>query len=509
MRRRRFLKAAGAASAGLLSGCGQSTSSPSLPPVPPPTEADWSALSAALNGDLLRPGTSGYETARVVFNARFDSIKPQAVVQCRSADDVREALAFVRRFGLAVTPRSGGHGYAGYSTGNGVVIDVAPMASIQTDGDMATIGAGAKLIDVYDQLIARGVCIPSGSCPTVGIAGITMGGGIGLLDRAHGLTCDNLLSAEVVTADGRIRTCDAGRDADLFWALRGGGGGNFGVVTSFTFRTHPIRDVEFYSLGWSFSAAREVFLAWEDWARTLPDEVWANLVFWTFAPPPNEISLSIAGLSFGEGDDLRRRLDALVAAVGAAPLYRTQTATDYRDLLIGGAGCPTSKVSECHLPGQTPDGRLERTAFAASSDIFDQWLPADGVDAMIAAIRRRHEEGGVGGVLMDLMGGAVNRVAPTATAFVHRSSVFTAQYYAPFRVGTAPAVVDDAQTWAHGMRAVMKAWSSGRAYQNYVDAAIPDWRAAYYGANYARLVQVKAAYDPDWIFRFEQGIPPR
>jgi FAD/FMN-containing dehydrogenase len=511
MHRRRFLHLAGVASAGLLSGCGGGTATPPTTqptPVPPPTDADWRALASSLSGSLVRPDSASYDMARVVFNSRFDSVRPQAVAQCRSTDDVRTVLAFVRRFNLAVTPRSGGHGYAGYSTGTGVVIDVSPLASIQTEGDTAIIGAGAKLIDVYDQLIARGVCIPAGSCPTVGIAGITMGGGVGFLDRAHGLTCDNLISAEVVTADGRVLVGDATQHADLFWALRGGGGGNFGIVTSLTFRTHATRDVEFFDLGWDFAEARNVFAAWQDWARGLPDEVWANMVFW-IPPAPGDISLSVAGLSFGSGDSLRQSLDAFVAGTGAAPLYRNQTTTDYRDLLVGGAGCPTSKVSECHLPGQTPDGLLQRSAFAASSDIFDAWLPEAGIDAMVAALRARQANGGTGGVLMDLMGGAVNRVAADATAFVHRSAAFTAQYYAPFPVGTADSVVDDAQAWAHGMRGVMQPWSSGGAYQNYIDAAITDWRTAYYGSNYTRLVQVKAAYDPDGVFRLPQGIPPR
>nr|WP_207231567.1 MULTISPECIES: FAD-dependent oxidoreductase [unclassified Duganella] len=155
----------------------------------------------------------------------FDSIKPAAIVKCSSVEDIRNSLAFVRNNKLAVTPRCGGHSWAGTSTTTGVVLNVTNMNAIQVNADgSAKIGAGARLAEVYDTLIGHGVCIPSGTCLTVGIAGITLGGGIGILDRQYGLTCDNLLAAEVLTADGRLLSCDASHEPDLFWALRSGGG---------------------------------------------------------------------------------------------------------------------------------------------------------------------------------------------------------------------------------------------------------------------------------------------
>src|SRR5207248_2774363 len=188
-------------------------------PPPPLTEADWQALTNSLAGTVIRPGNALYNQARVVFNTRFDSIMPQAVVRAANPGDVAKVLAFVQKFGLAVTPRCGGHDFAGYSTTTGVVIDVGPMSTIQVNADgTVTIGAGAKLADVYDQTIARNVAIPLGTCLSVGISGLTQGGGIGVVDRMWGLTCDALVSAQVVTADGRMLTCDATTEPDLFWA---------------------------------------------------------------------------------------------------------------------------------------------------------------------------------------------------------------------------------------------------------------------------------------------------
>lgn len=244
MDRRRFLKYVSAAlTPASLTSCRENRlQEPGVLPTPDTEEPRWVGLASELNGYLVRPKDQGYTIAAQTYNSRFDSIKPQAIVRCANVDDVTKALAFVRENKMVVTPRCGGHSFAGYSTTTGLVIDVGPMNTIKVNDDgTAKVGAGARLLNVYDQLIMQGVSIPSGSCPSVGISGVTMGGGIGMFDRQYGLTCDNLIALEVVTADGRLLQCDSTHHDDLFWALRGGGGGNFGVVVSFTFKTHPIQ----------------------------------------------------------------------------------------------------------------------------------------------------------------------------------------------------------------------------------------------------------------------------
>ncbi|WP_169730233.1 FAD-binding oxidoreductase [Chitinimonas koreensis] len=504
--RRRFLGLAGAMAASALYGCGgggDAAPAPTPNPTPVPTPQpglDWSGLSRRLSGRLILPADADYGLAAPVVNMRFDAVRPQAIARCASAADVAEVLAFVRANGLAVTPRCGGHGFGGYSTGTGVVIDVGPMNAIRVDAGTATIGAGAKLADVYDQLIGQGVAIPSGTCPSVGIAGITLGGGIGLVDRAYGLTCDNLLAAQVVTADGRLLDCDATREPELFWALRGGGGGNFGVVTAFTFKTHPTRDLTQFEATFRFDDAARVLAAWQAWPDGLPDAIWSYLIF-SFFNPASAPVLQLSGVCIGTPDELAPHWARLLATIGAAPLGSNVVQRSYRDTML--AMCGGRTVSQCHMPGQTPDGQLQRYPFASSSDFFDRPLPAAGIEALLQAIRSA-QAGGIGGqILLDAMGGALGRVAPDATAFPHRAALFSAEYY------MNAALAGPAPTWSNGMRATMRPWSSGGAYVNYIDPLIADWPAAYYGANYARLVQVKAQYDPSEVFRGPQHIPAR
>ena len=177
---------------------------------------------------------------------------------------------------LAFAARCGGHSYGGYSLSDGIVIDVSAMATVRTGAGTATIGAGARVIDVAAGLAAVGAVIPVGTCATVGISGLTLGGGQGVVGRRFGLTCDSLQAATVVLADGRIVTCDASKDADLFWALRGAGGGNLGVVTSFTFASHPLGAITAFSMSWPWSNAGEVVAAWQTWAPSAPVALWSS-----------------------------------------------------------------------------------------------------------------------------------------------------------------------------------------------------------------------------------------
>jgi FAD/FMN-containing dehydrogenase len=348
------------------------------------------------------------------------------------------------------------------------------------------------------------VCIPSGTCPTLGIAGITQGGGIGVVDRAYGLTCDRLVSAQVVLADGAVVTCDAATHADLFWALRGGGGGNFGIVTSLTFDTFATSDLTAFSAGFAWADAAKVIAAWQGWPQALPDTVWSGLVISTTASGSPQ--LEVSGTFIGGGADFTPIWTQFLAATGATPTSQSVQAQAFRDAML--ASCGGLSVPQCHLAGETSDGRVQRAAFVATSDFFDAPLPAAGIQALLAAVDAQQGVGPLA-VILDLMGGAIARVAPDATAFVHRDALFSAQYYIQGAVGTSGANMAAARGVVSGLRAAMSAWSSGEAYQNYLDPNLANWQQAYYGANYARLVQVKAAYDPDQVFRPAQAIAPR
>src|ERR671912_1629717 len=216
---------------------------------------DWHKLRGPLAGEVVLPGSSAYESARKPAIPRFHDATPQAIVLCKVPDDVRETISFARRSGLGVMTRSGGHCFAGRSSTGGIVIDVAPMRSVSVSGGAATVGAGARLGEVYDALDGHGLTIPAGCGPDVGISGLALGGGLGILGRKHGLTSDHLVGAQVVLADGRVLECDELHDEELFWALRGAGGGNFGVVTSLDFGTLPAPAATSFRLIWPDTCA--------------------------------------------------------------------------------------------------------------------------------------------------------------------------------------------------------------------------------------------------------------
>jgi FAD/FMN-containing dehydrogenase len=496
MERRRFVLGLGGATAlsGGLAGCGGGGSSTPAPaPAPsPPAGPDWDGLSRLMQGQLVLPAQSDFERLRRGANARYDSQLPLAVARCASAADVATALAFARQQKLAFTARSGGHSYLGASTGNGLLIDVGAMDGVQLDGDRAIVGAGAKLSDVYDSLITAGRCIPSGSCVSVGIAGITLGGGIGVLDRAHGLSCDALLSARVVTADGQQLECSDTLRSDLLWALRGGGGGQVALVTSLTFQTHAVAPLTQFGASFSLNELPAVMAAWQVWPQTVPDTVWSQLAL-------SGQGAYLWGIAIGDAATVQPHWNGLLARIGRTPPDVTMLARSYRDVMLG--SCTALSRAQCHLPSQSASGQLGRVAMAASSDYFDHALDAAGVAALSQALQQRRDSGRAGAVLLNLMGGAIARVAPDATAFAHRHALFSAQYLAEFPVGTATATLDEAAAWTHGMRTTMQAWSSGGAYVNYLDGLLAKPVETYYGANLARLRQVKLAYDPAGVFK--------
>ena len=476
-----------------------------------PTEADWATLASQLKGSLIRPGNTQYVSACQLFDPRYDNIKPAAIAYCTSPTDVQNCLAFVRKFALPVAPRSGGHSYAGYSTTSGLLIDVTRMNSVTTDlaSDTATIGAGARLIDIYARLAQDNLVLPGGSCATVGITGLTLGGGVGVLGRKFGLTCDNLLAAQVVTADGRLLTCNTRQNADLFWALRGGGGGNFGIVTSFTFQAHRVPALTLFTLRWSWSNAARVIDGWQHWGPQTPDEAWSNCVMDTgskSAPP----MISVNGVYVGKQADFEPLLAQLTNNIGVAPTSRYVAEASILDTMLYEAGCSDEGVAACHLPSQNPQGQLTREIQNAKSDYFTALLPPQAINNLLHAMNQ-HQASPIlrrAFIIIDANGGAINRVAADATAFAHRNTLFSFQYNSNWNSRDSAAVIAAHHAWLTKTWQSMRPYASGSAYQNYIDPDLPNWQQAYYGANLARLQQVKAIYDPHNLFHFAQSIPP-
>jgi FAD/FMN-containing dehydrogenase len=481
--RRAFLGAAVLATATACSGAPPSSPTSTTPSPPPPTSTappgppDWAALRAKLPGGLVLPGDNGYDLAKQSYNPLFDARTPAAVAHCTRPEDVQACVEVARTARIPIAARAGGHSYAGYSTPDGaLVVDLRPMAGVRVDGEQVVVGGGARLMEVYAGLADAGRALPAGSCPTVGVAGLTLGGGIGVLTRKYGLTCDKLVSADVVTAAGELRTV-AGDD-DLFWALRGGGGGNFGIVTSFTFDTEPAPDVVVFALRYPSGSAADVLGAWQEWVSTAPDDLWSNCVVSAGGPP----AIRIGGCFVGSEAACHQLLDMLPAASSVSVKRK-----GYLDAMRYFGGCSQRAVAQCRPEAE--GGQLGRESFAASSRMLGGRVdPA----AVIALLDGRTSMD----LMLDSLGGAVSRMADDATAFPHRRALASAQIYAGD--GDAAAVAE--------VRDGLGTLTGSTGYVNYIDPTMPDWETAYYGANLAKLRQVAERHDPDRVFAFAQAV---
>lgn len=528
--RRHVLKAglAGAVSlalAGCSTGRGSGLTTTTGPVVSPPTGASttvgastttrsgaattaeldggaFAQLAASLTGRLVLPADASYRSDAQLFDFRYDGVRPAAIAYCATPSDVAACLAFARDHGITPTPRSGGHSYAGYSSSSGLVVDVTTMSKV-TAGSLASVGAGARLIDVYTALNNAGVSIPAGSCPTVGIAGLAMGGGLGVVDRLQGLTCDAIASLQVVTADSRIVTASPSDNSDLYWACRGGGGGNFGVVTEFEFTTFPIGSVALFTLDFPWAAASQVLPAWQRWAPGAPDELWSNCLLGVGG---GSTVLKVTGVYVGSEAAAATALAQFTATTGP-PSSRFLETTPFSHCMYVEAGCSELSQGQCHLPSQSAGGRLTRSPSLAKSDFLTTPLSDAGVAVVIGALNARMAAGASGSVAYDAAGGAIGRVASDATAFAHRDAICSAQYSVTLEVGDSASFISDAEAWLDGLYAQLRPYVAGGAYVNYMDPRLADWQQAYYGTNLPRLQQVKAAWDPDDVFHFAQGIP--
>jgi FAD/FMN-containing dehydrogenase len=458
---------------------------------------DLAGLQGALAGSVLVPGSPGYESARTPALARFRDIRPQAIVRCENADDVAETLALARRWGVRAAPRSGGHCFAGRSSTEGIVLDVTPMDAVSVSGATATVGAGARLGDLYDALQRHDVTIPAGCGPTVGIAGLTLGGGLGLLGRKYGLTCDRLVGARVVLADGRIVDCDADREPELFWALRGAGGGQFGVVTSLVFTVLPAPAATRFHLTWPHAHAAAVIAAWQAWAPDAPDELNANLMLTAAGGSDRPPTVHVFGAMLADQAETVALLDQLVVRSAAEPASASHTRLPYRDL----------KRSLVGLGGADEGGEPERPGQVFSkSEFFRRPLPPEAITALLRNLPRGWGAGQSRALNFTPLGGAYNRVPADATAYAHRDERFLVEHVAVVDPEAATATRGTARQWVARSRACVHPWGSGRVYPNFPDPDLADWTEAYYAGNYPRLAAAKKAYDPDRLFKFPQSI---
>ena len=449
-------------------------------------------LKKGLKGEILLPGDDGYEGARKIWNAAIDK-RPGAIVRCATTSDVIRAVNFARDRGVVLAVRGGGHNIAGNALcDDGIVIDLSQMkaASVDPGARRVTIEGGATLADLDAATQAHGLATPVGINSTTGVAGLTLGGGFGWLSRKYGLTIDNLESAGVVTAAGEVVRASATEHPDLFWALRGGGG-NFGVVTRFEFRLHPVGPGVLSGLiVYPLSEAKSVLQQYRDFAAQAPDD----LSVWTIlrqAPPlpflPKEVHgkgiVALALLYAGDPqqgqpliEPLRKFGTPVGEHVGVQPYTAWQQAFD--PLLAAGA----RNYWKSHNFSTLSDGLFE-----AVID-YSRRLPSPQCEIFIGAL-----------------GGATGRAAPGATAYAHRSAQFVLNVH-----GRWESPSDDARCigWARDFFDASAPFASGGVYVNFLTADESNRVRAAYGANYDRLARVKRKYDPNNLFRMNQNIRP-
>lgn len=488
------------ASASLVLGCGSPDRSPSAIP--------WNDLASSLDGKVVLPGSEQYGSTYPTFIKRFDHIRPAGVVIPENEAGVVEAVRFAQRYGIHAVARSGGHSFGGYSTTEGMVIDLRRLSAVQVTDQHASIGGGALIIDAQAALREHGLGLPTGTCPSVGLAGLALGGGLGSTGRRYGFTSDRLAGARVVLADGRVVESDSRREPELFWALRGAGGGNFGIVTRMDFLAHPVAAVTVFEVEWPWSSAAALIDAWQQWAPHGPDELTSGLTL-TAGDTLEEAPVALVdGQVLGDLADTERLIGRLESMVGAKPLRVAELATmPYHEAALYWAGCSESTVSACHVAGVTPDGELSRYEYRLTkSQLFNRPLPQAGLDSVIGELLTERVPGYGRDVEFSPLGGAYNRVAPDATAFFHRDCLFDIKYATNIDMTAAASVKESGTRWIERIAAAMLPWSSGRSYQNYMDPSLANWREAYYGPNYERLQKVKRQYDPARFFRFPQAV---
>jgi FAD/FMN-containing dehydrogenase len=428
-------------------------------------------LARSVRGRLLRGNSPGYDEARRVWNRAYDR-RPLAMVRVEDVDDVRRCVEFAHKQTVPIAVRGGGHSYAGYGVADGALqIDLSKLGSVTVDRDhrVASVGGGTRIRELLRATLAAGLYTPMGSCGSVGVAGLTLAGGDTSGRGLYGTACDNLIGAQMVTADGEVRELGPGMNEDLYWAIRGGGG-NFGVVTRLDFQLHPVVPLHSaaFNIGWrDIAGALRTF---GELVRDAPDAARAGF----YLDPESGASVECGY----RGD----------ATAAAAYVERWEAA--FR---------PVQAQLSTSTP--TPEGEVWATTSVAVDGAFIEDLSGGVIDVLARAAT---EGRGIGQMLLGLSHGVVARIPMTATAYPLRGTGLSTLIDAEWRKPEARA---QAERWVAETSAALRPWAR-RAYVNYLPPSAPERIREIYGVNYPRLARIKAHYDPENLFRENQNIRP-
>jgi FAD/FMN-containing dehydrogenase len=437
--------------------------------------AGWGGLASSIGGSVLLPANGAqFSTGKQVFNSFYNNSNPAAVVTVSSQADVQKAVAFATANKLKIAPRGGGHSYVGASSAAGtMVLDLRGLpggANFDAGSGNVTVTPATNLYAVHQACAGAGRAIPTGTCPTVGIAGLALGGGIGADSRHAGLTSDALQSATVVLPSGDVVTASANSNPDLFWALRGGGGGNFGVTTSMTFSTFATADSDVVRLDFPPASATQVLVGWQSWLTGADRNTW-GIVDLAVGSAPNCHVLATCPAGAGSGV-----VDAIKSAVGVAPSAVSNKTMNHMDLVMFLAGGSSTEPPRAFVAGSDVIGPINSAAAHAIATAIGQW-PATGGQASL---------------LVDPVSGAVGDVAAGDTAFPWRQQSAVLQWY----VEPAGNQVAAANNWLSSAHQAVQQFSVG-GYVNYLEAGASP--ARYFGSNLQRLTTVRQKYDPNRV----------
>jgi hypothetical protein len=472
------------------------------------TSVAWNQLRQHLAGQLVLPSDAGYATAKQLDLMQYDTVNPQAVAYCANPADVALCLKFGQDNGVPFAARSGGHSLGGYSTTQGLVIDVSRLNAVSIGAGTVSIGPGAQLVDITNTLGPAGLAISGGYCPTVAAGGYLMGGGVGPLTRQLGIASDKVTAAQVVLANGRVVTASPQENSDLYWAVCGGGGGNFGIVTGYSMTPSAVSQVAIANLSWSYDHAVDMLDGYARWLVDAPRTIGgAAVVMLADAAPGNTPAPSILMVSMGSPTELNNEVSRLISLTGA-PASQFTDVVPYPALMMGLYGCATYTVAQCHRVGPTPEGLLPRSAFGLQrSRLFGAPMARSGWEQAVATFDTARLAGQAHALEVIALGGAANDLGRTATAYVHRDSLYSTNYMVGVAVPPASETQQaTARQWVDTGFAAIDTFSNGETYQNFIDSALGDWKPSYYAENYPRLSQAKAKYDPSGAFTFAQSI---
>lgn len=486
-----------------------------------PQRDAYDQLRRFVNGQIVRPNDPDYRTARRSQMRAFDDSHPAAVLYAAGVEDVRRAVLFAQDKAIPLSIRSGGHHLQGWSTGDGLVIDLTRVhpEPMMTGPDTVDLGPANTSLDTLEHISPYGLAVPTGICATVCPGGYFSGGGLGLLTPHSGLGSDHMQAAEVVLADGRVVTASADTEPGLLWALQGGGS-NFGVITRFTMRAEPLSRVTNYVMAWPFSSADRVASAWQHWQAQRPEALGSALMLMHANEIPGAVPMVVVmGTWTGPVDSLEPHLTELIDQAETPPLVNLSLPLSYRDAMIQwwglGTTLPARPIARDlfnpqFLVSDVFKTLVQRPAFRTiQGRFFDRPMPSDGIDRWINAFATDPRPGQTRISMGLRTGGRAAQRSRTDTAYVHRDASFHLDFSTQQNLSVNLAADRAAgDVWTKRGLSVLGPYSTGEAYLNFPESDLPDWRRAYWAENLDRVTTTKRHYDPHNVFAQPQGISP-